>query len=108
MADEKDRITTPENDPDNSTDDGSRENRGRACSICHRPESKTGPLTALPIVLTCSAPHDTKETNTGFKPDPCMQKKTRSCQMDRQLFMVYIVRTKTRRQCESFSVKSLL
>ncbi len=48
MADEKDRITTPENDPDNSTDDGSRENRGRACSICHRPESKTGPLTALP------------------------------------------------------------
>ena len=36
-----------------------------------------------------------------FQTGSNMQKKTRSCQMDRQLFMVYIVRTKTRKTLEN-------
>jgi ATP-dependent Clp protease ATP-binding subunit ClpX len=54
MADEKDIITKPDDNPDNGSDDASRDKKERACSICHRPESKTGPLTTLPGgVLVC-------------------------------------------------------
>ena len=48
MADENDILTTPDEDPDGSSGDDSRDKKERACSICRRPESKAGPLTALP------------------------------------------------------------